>query len=344
MDIVPNEFNTNVKPNRILRYKLVPNGLVIMKNGQSYNHSVRSSGLERALPKPAKSTMSSDTAVRPQQMRRFSFHEGMLIVKAFVVEMSLDKRKKEMRLKSSFESSDVLTRITARFRMSSKNVVSITSTELPSPPRVLRIPTHHTKSDKSLNLIGIGSKPPITFSESFFISKRGLLTIEVADTGCGIPEKEQSHLFLPFTQANKEVQHKFGGTGLGLWFCRKLILAMNGTIECSSKFNKGSSFKVKIEVNSKNYESEPNSPSVSPLSSFNVVCLRKNEKEIANELNDLGCNIIPCENAHKLMEVVSNYESKGQYCIMIGLKTAQKIQALNKSLLKIDRTIIITSI
>jgi len=262
-----------------------------------------------------------------------------------IVEMSLDKRRKEVRLKSSFESSDVLTRITARFRMSSKNVVNITSTELSSPQRVLRIPTNHTKSERNLNMIGIPPKPSISFSDSFFVSKKGLLTIEVTDSGCGITEKDQNHLFRPFTQANKEVQQKFGGTGLGLWFCHKLVLAMKGSIECSSKHNKGSSFKVKIEVNSKNHENDISSPALAPLNSFNVVCLGKNEKEIVSELTGLGCNIVPCEDINKLKEILKSYniKNKKDYCVMLGLKAAKKIQAQDDNSLKPNRTIIITS-
>jgi hypothetical protein len=303
---------------------------LIMKISKGQTHLVRGS-------KPMKSTTSSDTAAK-SLMRRFSFHEGRFKV-------AVDKKRKEVRLKSSLESSDVLTKITARFRMSSKNLANITSTELPSPPRVLRIPTHHTKSDRNLNLIGIAPKSPISFSEPFFISKRGQLTIEVTDTGCGITEKDQTRLFRPFSQANKEVQRKFGGTGLGLWLCHKLALAMNGSIECSSKYNKGSSFRVKIEMNSKNHENDINSPSVAPLNSFNVICLRKNEKEIVSELTGLGCNIIPCEDINKLKAILSchNTKNKKAYCVMLGLKTAKKVQAQDNNFLKPDRTIIITS-
>lgn len=237
----------------------------------------------------------------------------------------------------AFESSDALSHITARFRMSSKNVITISNAELPSPPKVLRIPSH-TKSDRNLNAIGLPSNVPAN-SGPRLASKRGLLTVEVADTGCGISENDQGRLFKPFVQANKEIKQKFGGTGLGLWFCQKLVLAMKGVIECSSERNIGSTFKVKIEANSKSSESE--GVLSSSLGSFNVLCLQKHEKEISSELLSFGCTVTACENIHKLTETLSTL--KTDYCVMVGLRAAQKIRASCPNVLKPERTVIITS-
>ena len=76
----------------------------------------------------------------------------------------------------------------------------------------------------------------------------GVLSIEVADNGCGIPEKDQDNLFKPFSQANKAVHSKYGGTGLGLWLCHKLITSMEGTIKCKSVQGKGSTFHISIPM------------------------------------------------------------------------------------------------
>ena len=56
------------------------------------------------------------------------------------------------------------------------------------------------------------------------------VAIEVADTGCGIPESNIDKIFEPFFTTRKDA----GGTGLGLALCRMLISEMDGRIEVSS--------------------------------------------------------------------------------------------------------------
>ncbi len=56
------------------------------------------------------------------------------------------------------------------------------------------------------------------------------VAIEVADTGCGIPESNIDKIFEPFFTTRKDA----GGTGLGLALCRMLISEMDGQIEVSS--------------------------------------------------------------------------------------------------------------
>ena len=70
----------------------------------------------------------------------------------------------------------------------------------------------------------------------------------VSDTGLGIAGDQQALLFTPFTQARQEQPGRFGGTGLGLTICRRLMTLMNGTIELSSTPGQGSRFTVKMSL------------------------------------------------------------------------------------------------
>mgnify|MGYP000341697812 CR=1 FL=1 len=64
----------------------------------------------------------------------------------------------------------------------------------------------------------------------------------ISDTGVGIDEEGRKKLFAAFGQADSSVTRKYGGTGLGLIICKKLIEAMDGSISFDSDKGKGSRF------------------------------------------------------------------------------------------------------
>lgn len=70
------------------------------------------------------------------------------------------------------------------------------------------------------------------------------LTIEVRDTGIGIPQADVERIFESFTQASGQSTKKYGGTGLGLAITKKLVSMMNGRIEVMSERGQGSCFRV----------------------------------------------------------------------------------------------------
>ncbi|MEO1066101.1 MAG: ATP-binding protein [Pseudomonadota bacterium] len=68
------------------------------------------------------------------------------------------------------------------------------------------------------------------------------VTISVVDTGIGIPHAKLDKVFESFTQADQTTTRKYGGTGLGLPICKRLVEAMNGTIAVESTPGHGASF------------------------------------------------------------------------------------------------------
>ncbi|MHB8079497.1 MAG: ATP-binding protein [Candidatus Krumholzibacteriia bacterium] len=76
----------------------------------------------------------------------------------------------------------------------------------------------------------------------------GHVTVEVADTGIGIPGERLAAIFDVFEQADNSVSRKYGGSGLGLSISRQLTDLMNGEIAARSTLGKGSTFTVKLTL------------------------------------------------------------------------------------------------
>ena len=74
------------------------------------------------------------------------------------------------------------------------------------------------------------------------------ICFEIRDSGIGIPPEKQEYIFEVFTQASIDTTRKFGGIGLGLAICRKLVNIMGGDLKVKSKQGKGSTFYFTIQL------------------------------------------------------------------------------------------------
>lgn len=68
----------------------------------------------------------------------------------------------------------------------------------------------------------------------------------IKDTGAGIPPEDISHLFQKFYRVDNSATRTIGGTGLGLFICRKIVELYHGRIWVKSQFGKGSTFFVNL--------------------------------------------------------------------------------------------------
>ncbi|MGN1147281.1 MAG: sensor histidine kinase [Lachnospiraceae bacterium] len=76
-----------------------------------------------------------------------------------------------------------------------------------------------------------------------------MFSIEVADTGIGIPEESLEHIYERFYRVDKSHSREIGGTGLGLAITRSAVLMHRGSITVTSLEGEGTTFLVKIPLN-----------------------------------------------------------------------------------------------
>lgn len=72
------------------------------------------------------------------------------------------------------------------------------------------------------------------------------VVISIQDSGLGIPAEDIPHLFQKFYRVSNMDRQSIGGTGLGLYLCRRLVEGMQGRIWVESTFGQGSTFFVEL--------------------------------------------------------------------------------------------------
>jgi CheY-like chemotaxis protein len=106
--------------------------------------------------------------------------------------------------------------------------------------------------------------------------RRLKLAFTVADTGIGIVAADLKRLFRPFAQANKSVAQRFGGSGLGLSFARRIAEAMGGSLTVKSSPGQGSIFRLVVVADRAPAEKKAANASADALAGLHVLCVEDN--------------------------------------------------------------------
>lgn len=78
------------------------------------------------------------------------------------------------------------------------------------------------------------------------------ISVTVSDTGIGISQERLERVFEPFVQADQSIDSQFGGSGLGLTLCRRILSLMGGNIRVDSEEEVGSIFTIEFPLTQNN--------------------------------------------------------------------------------------------
>lgn len=118
------------------------------------------------------------------------------------------------------------------------------------PPTLIGDPLRLSQVMNNLvgNAVKFTEKGEVHIKVEQIATQQGQTTLRfaVCDSGIGMTAEQALKLFQPFTQADGSITRKYGGTGLGLTICKRLVEIMGGDIAVSSELGKGSTFSFML--------------------------------------------------------------------------------------------------
>lgn len=146
-------------------------------------------------------------------------------------------------------------------------------------------------------------------SEDSRDGKTANVTFVCRDTGVGMSEEFQKHMFEPFAQEESGARSEYDGIGLGLMIVKELVQRMNGDIQVYSKKNDGSKFTVSIPFDIADVKSEPapieRTEQAKEINGAKVLIAEDNRlnAEIAEfMLTDKGAEVVCVQNGEQAYE------------------------------------------
>ena len=164
------------------------------------------------------------------------------------------------------------------------------------------------------------------------------------DTGIGMAEEFQKHIFEPFAQEHTGSRAKFAGTGLGMAISKKLVEEMGGTITFESKKGVGTTFvirvpfKIDLDVDKREESKDVSEKSIKGM---HVLLAEDNElnMEIAEFLlQNEGAEVTKAWNGQEIVELFRKSES-GEFDVILmdimmpiinGYEAAKRIRSLDR--------------
>ena len=165
------------------------------------------------------------------------------------------------------------------------------------------------------------------------------------DTGIGMSEEFQKHLFEPFAQEQKGGASKFGGTGLGMPITKSLVEKMGGTITFISEQGVGTTFVITIpfKINEDVARDEEKQEEVTAsIRGLNILLVEDNElnMEIAEfVIQNEGASVVKAWNGQEAVEAFEKSAS-GEFDVILmdvmmpvmnGYEATKTIRTMDRS-------------
>lgn len=164
-------------------------------------------------------------------------------------------------------------------------------------------------------------------------------SFSIRDTGIGVTEEQQEHIFDLFSQGESSTNRKYGGAGLGLAITRRLVDMMGGEIHVKSRPGEGAEFSFTVFFDPGVSHEIQRAPEVSgdggPDSPLRVLLVEDDEKNIIAAqtlLSKLGHTSEVARNGAEALELLTGARFDTvlmdvEMSVMNGLEATQRIRA-----------------
>jgi len=181
----------------------------------------------------------------------------------------------------------------------------------------------------------------------YIIESQDLVKFYIKDTGIGIPKNLGDKIFQRFITGHTNKHKFYRGSGLGLNICKSLVELLGGSIEYTSKVNKGSTFSFTIKNKPENISKNAQAL-VTDINWDNKTILIAEDEEcnykyLKHLLNKTNATILWANNGQEAVDLASKHDidlilMDIKMPIMNGLEATKVIKGINKNIPIIAQT------
>jgi signal transduction histidine kinase/ActR/RegA family two-component response regulator/tellurite resistance protein len=196
-----------------------------------------------------------------------------------------------------------------------------------------------------------GGSITLSITQEQLPDQRVVTTYRCADTGCGMSEEYQKHIWDSFSQERNAVQNSTKGTGLGMSISKLLVDAMGGEISVQSKLGVGSTFTVAlpsqiaeeapsclIEARADGSSHADDQEEARPIKLLLAEDNELNAELLVEILEDEGFEVVHAENGQEAVDAFDHSQDREfdailmdmQMPVLDGCGAAEKIRALDR--------------